>query len=109
MVPEDPTAPGLALGVDPCPLENPTGRVDLVRYAVHAALAVYLLPVLMLVAVIGLVSIAVNRVASVLVKATRALARREGWPTYSRFRPQPQVIGTRPAGRAHRKRTRVIR
>jgi hypothetical protein len=94
---------------DPDLVGNPPGRVDPLRIAVHAAMAIYLLPVLLLVASIGLVAIVFEGMSRLAGKANAILSARNGSTSNAVLRPQAQVIGSRPVARTPRKPTRVIR
>jgi hypothetical protein len=78
-------------------------RVDPVRYAVQATLVLYLLPVIILVAVIGFTAIVVGRLSSLVARASSLVVG----PT-----PQPdrRLIGSRPIlTRSKPRHTRIIR
>jgi hypothetical protein len=94
---EQPSVPGLLSDLEP------TGRppIDPVRASVQIALVLYLMPVILLVAALGVTSIVVARMA-------RGVARAAAWLKFDprpESRPEQRAIGFRPI--AGRKRARL--
>jgi hypothetical protein len=98
-----------------CPLErNGTCRrgADPVAYAVRVALVVYLSPVLLLVAAIGVTGMAagqVVRLAGKLVGFARGRDSSAGARARAALTARPPVIGVRPIMAVRRTRSRVTR
>ena len=94
MVSEIPTMPGspVALPV----LES--RRVDRLRIAVHTALALYLLPVIVLVGLIAALAVVVDRVGRALASLARSLGGRSPLlnPTPGALAVRRASIGSRP-------------
>jgi hypothetical protein len=105
MVSVDPTMPGQ-------PAEQTTSLpspVDPVRRVVHLVLCLYLMPVILLVAAIGLIGIVVERLATGLRAFVRAIAPGKVGETRPGITVKDRVIGVRPVSVWNRRRSRVIR
>jgi hypothetical protein len=85
------------------------GRIDPVRVAVQGVLALYLLPVILLVAAIGVTSIVVVRLAGLIVKAVSLVPLGQGRHSPQNLQPGGQTIGSTPIAGWRPKRSRVIR
>jgi hypothetical protein len=105
MVSENPAVVDLL----PNPETSPRDRVDPVRVAVQVALAFYLLPVILLVASIGVTAIVVGRLARLTAKVADTLKFGPDRHSLPGSRTDGAVIGTRPIARWKRKPSRVIR
>jgi hypothetical protein len=105
MVSENPTMVDLL----PDPVTSPRDRLDPVRVAVQVALVLYLLPVILLVATIGVTAIVVGRLARMTAKAADTLKFGPDRHSLPGSRTDGTVIGTRPIARWKRKPSRVIR
>jgi hypothetical protein len=105
MMPENSTMPELSTDREP----RPCGRVDPVAVAVQVALALYLLPVILLVVAIGATSILFGRLIGMTSRAARPLLLGAAEPIARDLPGASRVIGTRPVVGPKRKRYRVIR
>ncbi len=105
MISEPPTIPGFLANDEP----SQRHRIDPIRLVVQGTLALYLLPVVLLVAAIGVSSIVISRSVSWIATFVNILT--PGPNQASRFTPrlEARVIGSRPIVRLKSKRSRVIR
>ncbi len=105
MVSEKPTMPGLS--TDPAIVTG--SQSDPVRVAVQVALVVYLLPVILLVAAIGVLAIAAGPLAKMASKVWAVLVPGNDRLVPRSFIYQERLIGSRPITQDKRKRSRAIR
>jgi hypothetical protein len=105
MVSVDPTMPGRPAE----PTTSFPSPVDPVRRAVHFALCFYLMPVILLVAAIGLIGIVVERLATSMKALVRAISPAKFGENRQGIAVKGRVIGVRPVSDWKRRRSRVIR
>jgi hypothetical protein len=91
------------------PEESLRGRIDPVRVVVQGVLALYLLPVVLLIAAIGITSIVVVRLAGLIVKTIGAVPLGQGRHLQRNLQPGGGMIGSGPITGWRPKRSRVIR
>lgn len=93
----------------PNPDTSPRGRIDPVRFAVQGVLALYLLPVVLLVAAIGVISIAAGQSARLIAKAVGRLTPGQSRASLQSPQAHGRAIGSRPISGQRTRRTRIIR